>query len=693
MADLPPDPRPSPEDLLGEASTPRAQRPGRVKANPPESPKSVPPPDSAKDRARAGSSRDAAGTRGSSLEDLRRLALRAATICEELERGLASRPLSEHLRALAEEPRGAPFCVVALGLTVSARGALLGWLCGQDPKHFTVHVPDQVGMVEVSFSERGFVLEKAGHGRFEFDCLDPFLEAMRAADLVRHGDADSWIDPLSMRLPGGGGVQGLRLLMPENLTALRESSGLIAHLGTRSNLLIVAADGAVDLSPPDRETLADLAATLGVVVPVLVAGPKGRPSASALPMAVLAGARRIEPLQSIAYGGASELPPLFADPADPLRRALFAAHHGRRLLDGIAMIEHQLESEQLKQSTRAASLGRRLKAGEEQQRGGGTSRPLEGARLAFVEEFAQLNKGIEERSRRALLPEGALHAQAKSALAELRPSDLSGEPGVGVIKLRVDEAFLGHLADNSRRALRTELSGDLRLLRDGLVELRRQVSEATLQAGGVPIDLDLQPPDEALLWGSLEEQTQLELRYRGELPKRGFVQRLSDGRKPVYLIMMMSSLVGKAVGLDTGNSLIGIAMLVIFVIGFVSTFRSWKTQDAERIGKELDRVRDQLDNELRKVLSDVSRDKGLRMASHLNDLQRAGLREFDRVEREVLLTKQKSLDSGRSEERLRLKQAEGRLEGLGRLSETLAGLRNQIDAWYQSALSALEARG
>jgi hypothetical protein len=136
------------------------------------------------------------------LGQLRAAIGQAADLAGQIERGQAQMPLRDHFEDLARGLETSPFTLTLLGLDAASRGAALGWLCGTEIHVLTLEVPGAAGLVEVQLAERGYVLLKSGR-RQEFDRLEPFLEAVRAADLVRQGDADTWLEPmhLEMRAP------------------------------------------------------------------------------------------------------------------------------------------------------------------------------------------------------------------------------------------------------------------------------------------------------------------------------------------------------------------------------------------------------------------------------------------------------------------------------------------------------------
>ena len=74
---------------------------------------------------------------------------------EELERGQATTPLADHFRKLIISLETAPFSIILLGLTQSARTHVISWLTGQPFSHLSVTVSRQSGLFQIELRERG----------------------------------------------------------------------------------------------------------------------------------------------------------------------------------------------------------------------------------------------------------------------------------------------------------------------------------------------------------------------------------------------------------------------------------------------------------------------------------------------------------------------------------------------------------
>jgi hypothetical protein len=198
---------------------------------------------------------------------------------------------------------------------------------------------------------------------------------------------------------------------------------------------------------------------------------------------------------------------------------------------------------------------------------------------------------------------------------------------------------------------------------------------------------------------SLEEMIEVETRYRGELPKRGLMQRIMAGRRAAFMVVIMFSLFGGSYSLRR-SPVFPVLMGSLFAGGVAYTFVSWKRQEDERVEKELARLRDGLDLELRRMHGEVQREKLSRLSTHVADVQKAFQREIDRVARDTAARRLERVEAERSELRSRLKVLEARARStqahgaeIARLHDDSEKLREEIARALAAALRPLEPRG
>jgi hypothetical protein len=160
------------------------------------------------------------------------------------------------------------------------------------------------------------------------------------------------------------------------------------------------------------------------------------------------------------------------------------------------------------------------------------------------------------------------------------------------------------------------------------------------------------------------------------MPKRGFVQRLGEGRRMVFAVMMILSLIGSMVGFSwRGLGVIGIAFLLLFLGAVIYTYRAWKNEDREKLEAELERVRDQLQMECKRMATEVQREKQARLNEHLDQSKRALLLRIDDLLRERLQRDQEQQAEQRDRARARLRKLDQQLKELQANNARVSKLR------------------
>lgn len=586
----------------------------------------------------------------------------------ELERGQASTPLADYFSALADDQMREPFTVALVSFDPQARADALAWLLGEDHRAVSMRAGALPGLAEINLSDRGYWLEEPNGQRREFDSLQGFLGALQSE--TPSADFPGW-DGVKVSLAAPPGTQGARLLVPESMQALRNVPGLSGRLISRSQVLLVASSTGSKPEPDDASDIAHLAQEVGVLLPVLAESNPPCPPAAWWRELAASGLLILSPVRLGTQNPASAL----AGPFDELREMLGLTTHARRLQLAVETLRERHEQE-LRQAQTRRSREERTARPDAAAPDPTARRPFEMAKMRAQEELAALAKATVESSRRSLLPDGGLSRALLEQLHSLRSEDLVQEPGARTVKLSLSPEFQVHLQRALRKAMKDELAHDLVTQRDGSAALRRELEKSLKSSEHGPVTLALSPPSESDIWPRLSELVSVELRYRGEMPKRGLVQRLGEGRRMVFAVMMILSLVGSMAGFSwRGLGIIGIAFLLLFLGVVFYTYRTWKREDAEKLDAELDRVRDQLQMECKRLATDVQREKQARIADCLDQAKRALLLRIDDLQRERLQREQVQGGEVRERARARLRKLEQQAKELQAHASRLGKLR------------------
>jgi hypothetical protein len=591
----------------------------------------------------------------------RALARDGQQLALDIERGQASTPLADHFAQLPEQLQNQSPTVALVATQPLARDqALLDWI-GQDNQAVTSHVALPADLVEVHLAEGVYALHHPDGQRHEFDDAQAFLQALGQEAQALRGTPARARQEFSVAAPPGG--QGLTLLLPPTLDEPNRGPALSDELATRAHLLVLAHEA--DAPLPDERTsawLRELAQGIGCLQAVWVA-PAAEGASAARPASLERASRSwvdsatvLAPLAPTAQGLAQRCARLLG----PLtlwratRRLQLAAEALRDRLD---QDQRQLNARKLREEAHS----RAEPGADTQQR-----RSFDAARAQALDDLAGYAKACAESSKRAQLPDSPMNMALGQQLRSLKHEDLDRQATQKAFRLSLGSLFQAQLGKTLRRCLRDELREDLLTLRDGLDATRSRLEQQLEAASGTPVTLAVATPSETDLWGRIAELVNIEVRYRGEMPRRGFFQRLGEGRKAVFAGMMVLSLVGSFVGLSwRGMGLMGLAFLVAFLVVVALTYRNWRAEDEEKLDAELERVREQLQQESRRVAADVQREKQQRLQDELDLIKKALTQRIDTLMQDKLSRDQAAQAEQREAARLRLRKLDQQGRDLG----------------------------
>lgn len=613
----------------------------------------------------------------------REVAQQLRGMAEQLERGQAETPLVDQAESLLGLPDSA-VSVVLLGLEPAARAAALAWLVGPQHHSVTIRLSEPLDTLEVRLQERGYSLETDSQGRSEFDSA-----ARLAAALEALGSASPDLAaPIRLALAAPPALRNLHLVVMRDAATVRRSPAILGSLVNRAPILLVAATGEYRPTPDDLEAIPMLAGCVAGIWPLIV-GPA--PAAAPIWLRPLAATGlTLLPVHVLGEGG-SFLPDFIArGPNHPIRQALSGmalAQRGSSLID---MIQERFETDLRQLQSRQKREARLERAADGAAREQDVKLLFDRYKLQLNDEFNKLMQSLREGNRRALLKSGEIAQVLEQLLASLQATDLDRETSSKTIRLSLKTEVLADFRRRLSKALRYQLDEECVLIRDSLEETRRGAEALLAESGAVNRSLALTPPDNRALWEPLAEMLDLDIKYRGEIPRRGFMQRLGEGRRIVFVGMMALSLVGSFVGFNVRQAAwAGVAFLMLFLGAVAYTYRTWQHEEEESFGKEIERVRESVAAEFNRVLNDILREKQSRLQQALDEIKRQAVTRLDAALREAQLGKAQATESERRDARAKLKLIEQRLRELQGLGQQVGKLRQQVGEWVEQAREAL----
>jgi len=294
----------------------------------------------------------------------------------------------------------------------------------------------------------------------------------------------------------------------------------------------------------------------------------------------------------------------------------------------------------------------------------------------------------------AIRPDHAeITTQLNQFVSKLQVSDLNQEPGHSNIKLSVKDSFLEELKSQLKGLLKKQFNSEMTILTSELNKQQQSIEAQAKQITEQPQILAITTPDEKALWENLKAQLNVSIRYRGEMPKRGFMARLSDGRKAIMGISMMAMVIGgvfKAVwGVDFRSMIMLVAPL-IFIGAIVYSYIVWPKEDAERFAKELDKIHDGLASEIKRLLSELQREKQTKVSEHLDIQKKNLLKELDQLSRNTQRTQETAINQQKQQANKSLGQIEQQIKELQLITRDITLLKRDCDKLSRDGQSQLK---
>ncbi|WP_300526135.1 hypothetical protein [Alcanivorax sp.] len=535
-------------------------------------------------------------------QQLKLLAQNAQSICEQLERGQAETPLSDAIGSLLREMHQPLLTVALLGLTPDSIERVFNWLYGDAFQGFSVDSKHWPGFMEVTLSESyAFGLRKKQKQQFEQQ--QAFVQALQ---IELGATRASVANPFALQAPSSRGVADLKLLIPDSATSLLDSPALLNAIIAQTNVALVAAPLRYTFSREDHDAVDALLANMQCFMPLLTVDELNEDAA--LPEVGWWEQHKTPPQTYppglITTHVAAPLPGLFTDPANAERQKLVERFLAQKLGNKLNAIFDRFQQEAGVLEQRKARLNS----------AGGQDTTVDRAELDKLRQLLDdssitIRKDLDSQIQQLSLQQSPLVSAVNQAIDNLNFSNLATEPAHSVIKLTLDEETLASL----RKTVLTEAKASIKIYHQQAEKQLQALHEKLnqqLQTLAIPALPQFQIRDRHALYTALDQRLEVTLNYRGEMPKRTVMTRLGESRKLIMGISMATMVLGGIAkagwGIDLRQSIMLFAPIIL-VGGFIYTFIQWPKEDAEKLEKELDRVRDGLKSELRRVVSEVQR--------------------------------------------------------------------------------------
>ncbi len=286
---------------------------------------------------------------------------------------------------------------------------------------------------------------------------------------------------------------------------------------------------------------------------------------------------------------------------------------------------------------------------------------------------------VSEEWRRGLMVSGHVRQSLRRIIDDMPASAIEKVPESRVTKLVLNAEYKAGIDSAFRKILEDEVKKSVKRINDGVVALRQAVDVfARSWAVMVPRDAELAIDDKKLRRAILRLSA-LDLKFHGEMPRRTLIQRFADGRRVLVPIGMLLSLLGGAFGSNLrGGKLLGVVSIILFVGGFVHTFFAWRSEDEERMGKELRRAKEQLETDGLRLLTELSREYIGELTKSTDELKRVLLKSLDECVQQMNAKALDRTEHLRALAKGNLRVVEERLRSLAALGADIRQLRSQL---------------
>jgi hypothetical protein len=332
---------------------------------------------------------------------------------------------------------------------------------------------------------------------------------------------------------------------------------------------------------------------------------------------------------------------------------------------------HKLVVEQEQRTIRVKRATAQQKTAKLQMGGTNLAEIIADIRVRIQRTLADFEKSIQEGVAELFLPQiGTLSREVEGRLSEI--VDLERTTGEKAIQLRLlpsDESDLLQLIGNG---IRTRAYADLHSFRDVLDLISSDVDRTLATAGAPPVTLRHAQVPDSRINRVLDSAVRIDRVYRGELAKQGWQEFIQEARKSTALLSGVVGTMLTVVALwlpedkkKAALGLTGTTTAVLFLIGAFKVWRSLPRERAENLAREVEKARDILRGEAKRIFSEAERGWTSAISDALRDEQATALLQFEAAMREG----QTRRNSEMTEERGRVQRAmEGLQHAEGQLS-------------------------
>ena len=350
---------------------------------------------------------------------------------------------------------------------------------------------------------------------------------------------------------------------------------------------------------------------------------------------------------------------------------------------------HKLVVEQEQRTIRVKRATAQQKTAKLQLGGINLAEVVADIRVRIQRTFGDFEKSVTDGVAELFLPKTGSLAQAVEArlreIVDLKRE--TGEKSIQLFLLPADEEDLLRIIDEG---LRNRAYSDLRSFRDVLELISNDVDRTLASVGAPPVTLRHAQVPDSRVNARIDSAIRFDRSYRGELPKEGLQEYVQQSKKYQGLLLTIASATG-ATMFPKVRVITAPLSVLLLIVGVVSVKRSLPKERAESLAREVEKARDLLRAESRRIFSEAGGGLTSAIKAALNEEEATVLLQFEAALREGQARRNTEMaeERGRVQRAMEgLQHAEGQLAVSGRTRDSVLNAAAQLRGALRQLIAA-----
>lgn len=350
----------------------------------------------------------------------------------------------------------------------------------------------------------------------------------------------------------------------------------------------------------------------------------------------------IQQLNWSELGGAHSLPTLFEDKAFQEKIYIAFNYSCVSAMDSLLSV-FNLAMEQEERNLKAKRVLNQQQVIKLQSDSGSSLQDVLAQLKTFTnQQLNQVEKGVLQSMEDAVRPQiGSFTKEVEALVDELE--SLDEEKGSKQTRLYIPDNIQRSFQESVSRFFQTMGQENLVILRDTLKGLEEEIEKILAQHELPAVSFNVRYLTDQPLQQIMMSAVRWERPYEGSLGRKGPYEYFMAMRKYQMIVFMLASSLGLSFLRNLRLYMIPVTILLLGVGGY-NVYRSVEKERADNDSKELDKAKDSLKNEAKRIGSEVVRQWGKVIADHIKQQNHQILQTLESHLKEVGRKKDADLD-------------------------------------------------